>query len=132
MPDRAAPDEKAAAAGKQNCECRILPSPACELLPTATRQPPPAACRPTGWFFVIAVIHTLNTKGDLRRAAEIAGTLHIRGMLDDGFQRIIGLTLVQVREALGADAYVAAWQPGEADPDFPALLQALLDEFDPE
>ncbi len=98
-----------------------------QIAPVVRRLPP----NPYGWFFTIAVIHTMTGQGAYERAVRIAGTLHTSGALSAGFQRIIAPILTQVREALGADIYNAAWQQGETDQDFPALLQALLDEFQP-
>jgi tetratricopeptide (TPR) repeat protein len=98
-----------------------------EIAPMVRRLP----SNPYGWFFVIAVIHALAAQGDHRRAAEIAGTLHTKGALSAGFRRIIMPTLARVRDTLGSEAFDTAWQRGEAGPDFPELVQTLLNEFDP-
>jgi len=98
-----------------------------EIAPSVRRLP----SNPYGWFFVIAVIHVLTVQGEYQRAAEVAGTLHTRVALSEGFRHLIAPTLEQVRAAIGPEAYDTAWRAGEASMDFPALLQILLNEFDP-
>lgn len=97
-----------------------------EIAPGVRRLP----ANPYGWFFVIAVIHVLTMQGDYQRAAEVAGTLHTRGALSEGFRRIVAPTLEQARTAIGPEAYDAAWQRGKSNMDFPELLQMLINEFD--
>lgn len=88
------------------------------------RRAPP---NPYGWFFLVAVIHALAERGDTRRAVEVAGVLHTKGGLSEGFRHLIQPTLRQARNMLGDEDYEHAWHADTRD--YPSLLRDLLDEF---
>lgn len=98
-----------------------------EIAPLVRRLP----STPYGWFFIVAVIHTLASREEYWRATEISGAVHTQGDLSRGFQRLIAPTLAEIRTVLGDENYEAAWQQGASGPDFPSLVQSLLSEFDP-